>query len=150
MYFGILSHESLLIMYFGMPPSCSLSLLLYSVCEDNWDFSITLHGLGPLSSQFYAHVILSFLFSSLVALTYPSQQFRPNSCLLILNLTLFFKLFTLNNHAFFLNNENATVDLDQSLFEESEEEVDLLCQWRKALWTVKMSCFYLILDRVHS
>lgn len=50
----------------------------------------------------------------------------------------------------FLNNENATVDLDQSLFEESEEEVDLLCQWRKTLGTVKMSCFYLILDRVHS
>lgn len=101
MYFGILSHESLLIMYFGMPPSCALSLLLYSEYVRTTETSL-LHYMGLAHCPVSFMHMASFLFSSFVALTYPSQQFRPNSCLLILNLTLFFKLFTLNNHTFFL------------------------------------------------
>lgn len=31
----------------------------------------------------------------------------------------------------FLNSGNATIDLDHSLLEESDEDVDFLCQWRE-------------------
>ena len=37
-------------------------------------------------------------------------------------------IFALNLINVLLNNGNATVDLDQSLFEETDEEVDVLCQ----------------------
>lgn len=35
----------------------------------------------------------------------------------------------INDPFMFFNNGNASIDLDQSLLEESDEDVDLLCQW---------------------